>query len=304
MQCILISQKVLNLYLYDRNKPNKDLHYLKRFITVLILFVLISIIVSLFLSSELIVKKSTVVKADKRTVQSLILDHRYDHLLTYKIEPAEQKWELIDKDEDIELISEVKIDLGFNPLNKFHGLFDQEKISNEMQHELDSLKAVLENLPKIHRVQVKKILNENDSWFLSIRDTVNQYEINNIHGKLYEKINRFMDDEEIESIEPPIVIYHFWSDTLIDIEAGIPVKDTSIIGKGSIKMNKIKKGYVVTATHYGSYERLPETYFGINEWMRKNKVVVTGVPWEVYITDPTNETDPEKWETAIFFPVK
>ena len=69
-------------------------------------------------------------------------------------------------------------------------------------------------------------------------------------------------------------------------------------------MNKIIQTNVVTAVHYGPYDRLPETYFGINEWMRKNKVVVTGPPWESYITDPAIEPNPEKWKTAVYFPIE
>ncbi|MDF1676334.1 MAG: hypothetical protein P1U44_11510, partial [Vicingaceae bacterium] len=71
-----------------------------------------------------------------------------------------------------------------------------------------------------------------------------------------------------------------------------------------VKLNKLDSGNVVTAIHYGSYDRLPETYFGINEWMRKNKVIVIGAPWEMYITDPAKELNSKKWETTINFPIE
>jgi effector-binding domain-containing protein len=71
-----------------------------------------------------------------------------------------------------------------------------------------------------------------------------------------------------------------------------------------VKLNYIPTGSYVSATHYGVYERMPETYFSINEWMRKNEVQVIGPPWEVYITDPALEPNPEKWETQINFPIQ
>jgi len=113
-----------------------------------------------------------------------------------------------------------------------------------------------------------------------------------------------MDEKGIESSLSPMVIYHFWSDTLIDIEAGIPINDSLVVESERIKLNKIEADFAVTAIHYGAYDRLPETYFGINEWMRTNQVEVIGAPWEVYITDPTEEPNPEKWQTAIFYPIK
>ena len=129
------------------------------------------------------------------------------------------------------------------------------------------------------------------TWFLSIRDSVSEAEMNNIHGKIYAKINHYMDNNGLKIKSSPLVIYHFWSDTLIDIEAGIPIFDSVEVVDEIIKLSKIKSGKVVTAIHHGSYDRIPETYFGINEWMRKNKVVVNGPPWEVYITDPATEVD-------------
>jgi effector-binding domain-containing protein len=163
---------------------------------------------------------------------------------------------------------------------------------------------VLEDLPKIQGVVVEKLMMEDDIWFLSIRDTINQMSMNNAHGKFYKEINQFLMEKEFNVSEPPLVIYHSWSDTLVDIEVGISILDSTMFGNDRIKMNKIKKSNIVTAVHYGAYERLPETYFGINEWMRGNKVVVTGPPWEIYLTDPSTDADPKHWETAIFFPIK
>ena len=198
----------------------------------------------------------------------------------------------------------IKFLFGFNPITKFKALFNKEELNKTFQHKFDSIVLVLEELPKIQSVNVERKGLEKDIWFLSIRDTINPMSMNNVHGKFYEEINQYLITKGINSSAPPLVIYHFWSDTLVDIEVGISSIDSSTAGNTRIKMNKIEQSDVVTAIHYGAYERIPETYFGINEWMRKNKVVVTGPPWEIYITDPSNETDPKKWETAIFFPIE
>jgi effector-binding domain-containing protein len=264
----------------------------------------ISGIISMFLPSSIELEEMISVFADEEVVQDYIQSYEYKSISSYKLEKENQNWVIKKAKEELGITSRVKIDFGFNPISKFKGLFAKENIEQGLKHKLDSLGVVLEDLPKINRVKVTKVFNENDLWILSIRDSVNQSEISNVHGKLYAEINQFMDKNDIESSQAPIVIYHFWSDTLVDIEAGIPVNDSIILGNKRVRMNKIKKGYVVTATHFGSYERLPETYFGINEWMRKNQVVVTGVPWEVYVTDPANESNPDNWETKIFFPVK
>lgn len=216
---------------------------------------------------------------------------------------AVNDWNFNPVEDGVEAVWSIDIDFGFNPISKFFGLFMEEKIAPDFELGLERLKTFSENLPKIHTVEVKKELMPVDLWFLSVRDTVSQHEMNNIHGKIYESIAQYLETQNIVSSAPPLVIYHSFNE-LIDMEVGIPVEDSTLAGTELIKMNKIGASFVVTAIHYGPYDRMPETYFGINEWMRKNKVVVTGPPWESYLTDPTTEPDPEKWKTAISIPIE
>jgi effector-binding domain-containing protein len=238
------------------------------------------------------------------TIIKLIANEQIENKVDFGMAESLNNFNFKEVEEGVEVVWAIKIDFGFNPISKFYGLFLEDKISPDIELGLQQLKTFTEDLPKIHRVEVKTAVIDKAQFYLSIRDTISQQEMNNIHGKVYAQINQFMDENNIVSNEPPLVIYHFWSDTLIDIELGIPVQDSIFIPSTLIKLEKIKPGNIVTAIHYGAYERLPETYFGINEWMRKNKVVVTGPPWESYITDPSAESNPEKWQTAVFFPIE
>ncbi len=217
---------------------------------------------------------------------------------------VEGGWTFKEVEAGVEVSWRMTIDFGFNPFTKFIGLFLEEQMAPDFELGLKRLKLFSEELPKIHKVEVAtKMLNE-DLWFLSIRDTVHQREMNNIHGRSYTEISQYMNEFDLATDLPLMVVYHLWSEDKIDIEVGLPVVDSSIVGNGRIKMNRIRATNVVYATHYGPYERLPETYFGINEYMRKNEVIVTGPPWESYVTDPASEPSPENWETVIYFPIE
>jgi len=258
----------------------------------------------MFLPSSFEIERMLIIDNDEKILEEQLQSFQLNTLLGYDIKETDEIWRFNKKEEGVELVGSLIIDLGFNPITKFKGLLNKKEFSVAFDVKLDSIKRYIENLPKIHRVKVEKKFLEKPQWFLSIRDTVDQQEASNIHGKLFAQINQFMDESGIVSEDSPFVVYHLWTDSIIDIEAGIPVKDSTLIGNGRISIRKIPSGSVVTAIHYGPYERLPETYFGINEWMRKNKVVVIGPPWESYITDPVKETNPEKWQTAIFFPIE
>lgn len=213
-------------------------------------------------------------------------------------------WNFQQKEDLIEVTWGINLDLGFNPISKWFGLFMEDYLAVDIEKGLAKLKKYSENLPRINSGIVTKQFIDKPQWFLSIRDTVDGNEIGLIHSKIFSEIGMFMEKNKISDDLPPLAIYHFWSDTLVDVEAGLLLTDSISLTNNRIKLNKINIGNVVAATHYGSYDRIPETYFSINEWMRKNEVQVIGPPWEVYVVDPSIEQNQDKWVTEIYFPIK
>lgn len=240
--------------------------------------------------------KLKIIKSQPFDAIEAILDFGTGEALSY--------WSFQQKEELTEVTWGVNVDLGFNPISKWLGLFMEDDLAVDIGKGLEKLKKYSENLPRINSSIVTKQFIDKPQWFLAIRDTVDGSEIGLVHAKLFSEIGLFMEKNNISDDLPPLVIYHSWTDTLVDVEAGLLLKDTVVLSDNRIKLNKINAGNVVTAKHYGSYERIPETYFSINEWMRKNEVQVIGPPWEVYVVDPSIEQNPDKWVTEIYFPIK
>jgi len=303
------------------------MNYLKRLVLIIFGLVVLTFLISLFIPSTCKIEKSININAksellfkqietpekinvwsvwqDKTIeVRELVPNQSVVLSTNFGYDDTKEVLLITELDNEVQLTWAIELNFGFNPITKMSGLFIDEEVNDILQQELEKLKGHVENLPQINSSKVEKRLISENMWYLSIRDTIDQMQMNNIHGKLYSEINTYMDDNNINSDLPPIVTYHFWSDTLVDIEAGIQIKDSVQTNDARIKLNKLPIGSVVSATHYGSYERLPETYFSINEWMRKNQVEILGPPWEIYITDPGLESNPEKWETQINFPIK
>lgn len=279
--------------------------FLKRIILVVIIFFLLLGGFSMFLPSKSELTQHVFISADIYATKNYIEEQRQKKLL-FNFPGFETHYthDVNDVENGVDVVFNLQIEYGFNPITKFLGLFSHKKWVDHLKTELLRIKTEVEELPKIHKVNVQTNIITEPIWFLSIRETVAQNDMNNIHGRYYEKINNYIDSVKLKKILSPITIYHFWSDSLVDIEIGIPISSETVVVNNKIKLNKIDTGTYISAIHYGAYDRLPETYFGINEWMRKNKATIIGAPWEMYITDPAKEANPQKWETAINFPVE
>ena len=103
----------------------------------------------------------------------------------------------------------------------------------------------------------------------------------------------------------PLTRYLEWGPGLWTIEAGMPVTahccETSC--DADVRAGILPGGFVATATHSGSYEKLNEAHAAIQQWIQAEGLTPAGAPWESYTTDPADYPDPKDWKTEIFWPL-
>jgi AraC family transcriptional regulator len=104
----------------------------------------------------------------------------------------------------------------------------------------------------------------------------------------------------------PFTRYLEWGPGVWTIEAGLPVaalsKDSSR-AKGEVRADTLPGGPAATTTHTGPYDGLFRAHAAVQQWIEAEKLVATGAPWEVYVTDPADFPDPKDWKTDIFWPL-
>lgn len=57
------------------------------------------------------------------------------------------------------------------------------------------------------------------------------------------------------------------------------------------------------AMHVGPYDTLETTYTAIQEQMKAEGFRPSEMMWEYYLSDPSVEPDPLKWQTRVVWPI-
>lgn len=97
---------------------------------------------------------------------------------------------------------------------------------------------------------------------------------------------------------PPIVIYRKGADARTEIEIAVPV-EAPLPEIGEIKMTVMPAGPVATTKHVGPYEAIGEAHLALRTWAESHGHQTTGPLWEIYLTDPMSEREPDEYVTDI-----
>jgi effector-binding domain-containing protein len=101
---------------------------------------------------------------------------------------------------------------------------------------------------------------------------------------------------------PPFALYFGKPDKTIEVEAGFPVP-TTIAELGPVHAGKLPGGQCAHAEHVGPYESMTSTYDELTHWMASQHLTPRHQMWEVYLSDPQRDPNPQSWRTEIFWPV-
>jgi AraC family transcriptional regulator len=137
---------------------------------------------------------------------------------------------------------------------------------------------------------------------VQIRFKAKREEIGGKLGMAYGRIMAHIAKSGGEPTMMPLSRFYGEEDGVIDMAAAIAVQEP-VNGEGDIESTELPAGNTVTAWHLGHYDKLPETYMRVTQWLTDHGHTVAGPSWEIYWTDPAAEPDPNKWQTQIFMPL-
>lgn len=137
------------------------------------------------------------------------------------------------------------------------------------------------------------------------------------HG--FPEVLRWLAANGIAPAGPPFIRYLVIDmDSSLRIDLGVPVDEPiteAVIGptaaNGRVRSGQLPAGRYAVLRHTGPYDRLAESNAALQKWAAEHGVTFDtwdtgdGSAWrgrvEHYLTDPSAEPDPAKWETDVAY---
>ncbi|MEK3748125.1 MerR family transcriptional regulator [Paenibacillus sp. FSL E2-8871] len=120
------------------------------------------------------------------------------------------------------------------------------------------------------------------------------------YGKYFSKLYETIATEKLTLLGTPITIYHSeeYNPAGNDTEFALPIEE---IVNGT---RELREGLCAKSVYKGPYSELTSVYAKLTEWIENEGYEMANSPYEKYITDPTQTSDPEDLVTEVYFPVK
>jgi effector-binding domain-containing protein len=123
-------------------------------------------------------------------------------------------------------------------------------------------------------------------------------------GELYGKLFSYLGTNNTQPSGAPFAVYYSYDPNgNTEFEVGVPVT-AAVKGNDEIKFREYPAMKVISTLHVGPYENVAPVYEALKKYATDNKLETQPVSWEVYITDPSKETDPNKYQTFVYFVIK
>jgi effector-binding domain-containing protein len=153
-----------------------------------------------------------------------------------------------------------------------------------------------------------------EQTYMGIRTKVAMSEIASVVPPLFPEVRRWLEAKGAVIAGPPFLRDYVIDMTgVLDVEVGWPVAG-HLLGDGRVEPGTIPAGRYAEALHVGGYDKLMDATSQLLAWAEKNNIrwdmTDTGNEehwvgrFEIYLTDPAAEPDPEKWETLLAFLTK
>jgi effector-binding domain-containing protein len=220
-----------------------------------------------------------------------------------KSSTALSEFKIVSSGEATEVNWKLSVQPGANPFFRILSSFMENRVGADFEEGLNNLKLNLEkNAPRQNAVLLVEKVQLPLTYYLYVKDKAAAKDIAAVLSLDFAKISNEIKKQGLTIAGAPFVIYNspgpdFEMD--IALPVGTPGQTSS-----EIKSATMNAGKALIARYFGPYDQTRKAHEAIDAYAKANQLVISGAPWETYITDPIAEKDTAKWETDVYYPIK
>jgi effector-binding domain-containing protein len=193
----------------------------------------------------------------------------------------------------------------WNVFNLFYSL--DKKMGKDFEESLATLKTAIEKI--YGTAAVKKydvqLMNFPATEFAMIRQQVKWIDLLSFFS---EHLPLVYQEVQNANASPGIAtgLIYEWDEKAqqADIAAAVSVQAGTKINSPIVQSTDIPASKAVFVNYSGAYDKLPDAYNSIRQYLSENKLKEKTPSIEQYISGPSNEKDTSKWLTKIVFLVE
>lgn len=196
----------------------------------------------------------------------------------------------------------IDSDLGTNPVSRWFGLFSDRMIGPDIEKGLFNLDQLVQDVKNIYGYEITDY-EVPARVLISVRDTASPETVTPKLALMYQKISLFLKSKNLSPVGNPIAVFHEYTNRNFDIEAGMPVLSIVAVPEGLNCSEKVAQRSVMVK-YFGPYKMISSAYMAIQNYISDQQIQITGPGWEEYITNPNIESDSNKRQTNIYYPIQ
>jgi effector-binding domain-containing protein len=158
------------------------------------------------------------------------------------------------------------------------------------------------------------IVTRDEQPYVGVPLTVTMSSLPQAIDSTFPRIFGWLGEHGITPAGPPFIRFFVIDmEADLEVELGVPVQ-AGIEGDEQIRASVLPGGQYVSLLHTGPYDQLIAANSALQDWAEQHGASFDswdtdhGSGWrsrfESYITDPSTESDPSKWETEIAYLIK
>lgn len=211
-------------------------------------------------------------------------------------------WYFEETDSGVTVTNAFNTDLGMNPIARYFGLMMPGMIGEAFETSLSQLRTLAESIPS-YSISTANEEMIGDILYISKRDSASTAEVGTKMTTIFNELIAVVKDKKGSVNGAPMTLYYESNTENIVFEAAIPVANKIRVPEG-VSLNTLSKIKAWSAMHTGDYAYLPSSHKKMLEKIKAGGKESVGMYIEQYLTNPTKETDSQKWKTKLIYPVQ